>query len=119
MKIEAAMNLYQVAAATTKPGISTDERNGLEGKPVKGEDRGTNTISPPAGIDQAVRDINTYLQKVQRNLEFSVDKETNRVVVKVIDAESGEVVRQIPAESVLAMARDLRKEKGLLFAQRA
>jgi len=119
MKIEPALNLYQVAVAAGKPGISTDERNGPEGKPVKGEDRGKKTAPPPEGVDKAVRDIKSYLQKVQRNLEFSVDKETDQVVVKVIDAESGEVVRQIPAEAVLAMARDLRKEKGLLFAQRA
>ncbi len=119
MKIEPALNLYQVAAAATKPGISIDERNGPGEKPVKGEEMGRRDSSPPEGIDQAVRDINSYLQKVQRNLEFSVDQETKHLVVKVIDAESGEVVRQIPAESVLAMARDLRKEKGLLFAQRA
>ncbi len=118
MKIEPVLNLYQVAAAT-KPGGNGNERNGLEEKPVNETGKQKEMQNPSQGIDQAVRDINSYLQKVQRNLEFSVDKDTKQVVVKVIDAESGEVVRQIPAEAVLAMARDLMNEKGLLFAQRA
>jgi flagellar protein FlaG len=74
-----------------------------------------------AEVEQAVKEINSYLQLVRRNLEFSVDKEAQRVVVKVIDAETGEVVRQIPPDAVLAMAKFLhaRETKGLLLAQQA
>lgn len=58
-------------------------------------------------VEQAVERVNEFVQTVQRNLEFSVDKELNQTVVKVVDRESGEVVRQIPDEVFLELARKL------------
>ncbi len=40
-------------------------------------------------------------QLVHRNLEFSVDEETGRSVVRVVDSDTGEVVRQIPPDQIL------------------
>jgi len=78
---------------------------------------------PPEKVEQAVKQINDYLQSVQRNLQFSVDQDTNQIVVKVVDAKTGEVVRQIPPESALEIARNMARMKkpdqGLLLAQRA
>ncbi len=77
---------------------------------------------PPEKVAQAVKQINDYLQSVQRNLQFSVDQDTKQIVVKVIDAKTGEVVRQIPPESALEIARNMARTKpdqGLLLAQRA
>ncbi len=119
MKIESVVNQYQIQVTSRPGGPENGGQNKVvtPNKDAKGPDAKESV--PPEKIDKAVREINSYMQKVQRNLEFSVDKETKQVVVKVIDAESGEVVRQIPAESVLEMARNLKSDRGLLFAQRA
>ena|SRR5687767_2816736 len=53
------------------------------------------------------------------NLRFSVDKSTGRTIVSVVDSETMEVVRQIPAEEVMKMARALDRMQGLLFNGKA
>lgn len=70
-------------------------------------------------LKQAVREINQTVQAAARDLEFSVDLETRATVVKVIDHASGEVIRQIPAEETLEIARSLDRLQGLLLKQKA
>ncbi len=70
-------------------------------------------------LDNAVQEANYYLQSINRGLEFSVDKDTDRTVVKVVDTKSGEVVRQIPSEEMLELARHMREmektSEGVIF----
>jgi flagellar protein FlaG len=58
-------------------------------------------------LKQAVSKLNDYVQNVQRNLQFSIDKESGATVVKVIDSKSEKVIRQIPTEETLRLARSL------------
>ncbi|MDJ0882353.1 MAG: flagellar protein FlaG [Gammaproteobacteria bacterium] len=60
-------------------------------------------------LREAVGQINDFVQKVQRDLSFSMDEGSGRTIIKVIDSDSGEVVRQIPNEQVLAMATYIRE----------
>ena len=57
-------------------------------------------------IEDIVR-LNDYVQTIRRRLEFRVDDTTNRTVVTVIDQETQEVIRQIPSETALKLAREL------------
>ena len=52
-------------------------------------------------------------------VEFSLDADTGRVVVKIIDSATQEVVRQIPMEEMLALAQALDKFQGLLLQTKA
>jgi flagellar protein FlaG len=67
-------------------------------------------------VAEAVSNLNDYVQVIRRELQFRVDKETGQTVVTVLDSETREVIRQIPREEVLALARHLGREKGLLFS---
>jgi len=68
-------------------------------------------------VAKAVSNLNDYVQVIRRELQFRVDEATGRTVVTVLDAETHEVIRQIPREEVLALARHLGStEKGLLFS---
>ena len=49
-------------------------------------------------------------------LEFDVSEESSRIVTRVIDRESGEVIRQIPTEEVLAIAERLEEMQGRLIS---
>ncbi|MCH8058477.1 MAG: flagellar protein FlaG [Proteobacteria bacterium] len=64
-------------------------------------------------VASAVARLNDYVQKVQRDLEFSVDEQAGVYVVKVIDRSSREVVRQIPSEEALELARKLNDQEPL------
>jgi flagellar protein FlaG len=67
---------------------------------------------------EAVQNLNDFVQKTRRELNFSVDEQTGRTVVKVIDHETKDVIRQIPAEEILDVARRVAEqndEKGNLL----
>ncbi|MNP52950.1 flagellar protein FlaG [compost metagenome] len=72
-----------------------------------------------AELEQAVSDIQTFVQSIHRQLEFSIDDTTGIVVVKVIASQSGEVVRQLPSEAALKLAQSLSDASSLLFDARA
>lgn len=70
-------------------------------------------------LQDAVTRLNEYVQSTNRQLQFSVDKQSGQTIVKVIDLQTDQVVRQIPSDDVLALARQLRDlSKGSLFEQK-
>lgn len=66
-------------------------------------------------LEKAVTDIQEFVQAAQRNLDFSIDDSTGRVVVKVIATDTGDVIRQIPSETALKLAQSLSDASSLLF----
>jgi flagellar protein FlaG len=64
---------------------------------------------------QAVTDINKALSKIPTSLSFQVDESSNRFVVNVADLRTGELLRQIPGDAVLRIARQLESLKGIIF----
>jgi flagellar protein FlaG len=70
-------------------------------------------------VQQAVAEIQKAVEPMARNLQFSIDKETGKTVVTVVDSATNEVIRQIPGEEVLAIARAIDRMQGLLFRQKA
>lgn len=66
-------------------------------------------------LEQALGDISEFLQSTSTQLAFSIDEATDRQVVTVKDADSGDVIRQIPSEEVLKIAErinELQSEFG-------
>ena len=59
-------------------------------------------------LRDAVDQINTIVQNVKRDLSFSLDEGSGKTVIRVIDSDSGKLVRQIPSEEVLALASYLQ-----------
>lgn len=68
-------------------------------------------------IDQAATRVNEVLSLADPQLKIRVDDETERVVVKVVEQESGEVIRQIPPEELLRLEEYLSSPKGLLLRE--
>ena len=66
-------------------------------------------------LHEAVDRVNEQLRQNGRALNFSVDKASNRTVITVKNTESGEVIRQIPDETLLRVAHTLEELKGLLY----
>lgn len=61
------------------------------------------------GLDQAVAKVNELFQAEQRKLSFSVNDKTHDVVIEVRDAETDEVIRQIPPEFVVKLAEQMHE----------
>ena len=59
-------------------------------------------------------EINDHRQMSNTELNFSVDKETEKMLLKVIDSKTGEVIRQIPADEALHIAARISKLLGIL-----
>jgi flagellar protein FlaG len=92
---------------------------------------------PTAALDQAISQTSSTpvsqgeLQKsleelrkaikpaVADSLQFSIDQDSGRTVVKVVDVQTNAVLRQIPSEEMLELAKDLDRMQGLLVRQQA
>jgi len=71
-------------------------------------------------LQQAVRDMSELINVTEPpQLAFSIDDTTEKLVVRVTDASTGELIRQLPSEEALAIARSLDKLQGLLLKQEA
>lgn len=85
------------------------------------------TVTPDKnGLHNTIEALNEVTQSVKRSLQFSVDEETGITVITVRDSESDEVIRQIPAEEMLKLARRMRElsdeaggAKGILLSAKA
>ena len=64
---------------------------------------------------KAVVEINKALEKIPTTLAFQVDETSNRFIVNVADINTGELIRQIPGDAVLRIARQLESLKGIIF----
>jgi flagellar protein FlaG len=72
-----------------------------------------------AAIREAAQQVNNYLQSNKSSLQFEVDGQTDKVVVRIVDSATKELIRQIPSEEMLAISESLDKMIGFLIAQKA
>lgn len=70
-------------------------------------------------VEAAVEAVKDFIQPMASNLAFEMDEDTGRTVVKITDASSGELIRQIPSEEMLEIAKALDRLQGLLVKQKA
>ncbi|APA67261.1 flagellar protein FlaG [Janthinobacterium sp. 1_2014MBL_MicDiv] len=70
-------------------------------------------------LDQAVSELNQSPQVKTQGLQFSIDEDSQRTVVKIIDQETQEVLRQIPTREALEIAKSFASAKGQLISQSA
>ncbi|SBT04209.1 Flagellar protein FlaG protein [Candidatus Accumulibacter aalborgensis] len=72
-----------------------------------------------AKLEAATQSVREFVEPINSNLEFSVDHDTGETVVKIIDRATKEVIRQMPSEEMLAVAKALDSIKGLFVKQTA
>jgi flagellar protein FlaG len=64
-------------------------------------------------VERAIAHMNDYVQSIQRDLKFSVDQDLGRPVVIVVDRSTQTVIRQIPNDVVVRLARNLNVSQEL------
>jgi len=73
-------------------------------------------------LKNAIDVINRVMQQSNHSLEFSVDSDTKKPIVKLVDTETGELIRQFPSEEMLAISRSIdqfQQRQGLLLKHKA
>ena len=70
-------------------------------------------------VAHALKSINQVLQDRSQDLEFSVDHDSARAIVKVVDKNTHEVIRQMPTQEALDIAKALDRLQSLLAKQQA
>jgi len=70
-------------------------------------------------VREAVKEIRQNVGNNSTSLQFSVDEASGRTIVSVINAATRQVVRQIPSEEIMRMARAMDRMQGLLFNGKA
>ncbi len=115
----------RAGASSPRPAISPDSRSTAPTtealnvvKPEVEDDSARSAAQPSREqVAQAMQQMQEALPPVARNLQFSIDEETGRTVVKVIDPSTKEVIRQMPSEELLTIAKALDSMRGLLIKQ--
>ena len=70
-------------------------------------------------LQGAVDQIAQHIGQKPGSLQFSVDEELGRVIVKIVDTETQDVIKQIPSEEAVALAKSLSKMTGMLLSTKA
>lgn len=71
-----------------------------------------------AELKKSVDAINNFINS-DNSVNFSIDNDSGKVVIKIVDSQTNTVLRQIPSVEVLAVAKDLAKLQGLLINDKA
>jgi len=89
-------------------------------------DRNNSVQQSQAGVEvsaeklqAAVEKMNELMKESDRSLQFSVDDSSERVVIKVVDLQTEEVIRQIPTEETLKFSEFLEGMVGMIFDEQA
>jgi flagellar protein FlaG len=116
------MNIPPVGSPiTTKPEERQLGQTGQQGvvSAVTGKTPAASTAGSREELAAAVKKINDSMPGSAQSLRFSIDEDSKGIVVKVIDQNTQEVVRQIPSKEALEIAKSLDKMRGLLIRQTA
>ncbi|MBH0030441.1 flagellar protein FlaG [Pseudoalteromonas sp. SWYJZ98] len=68
-------------------------------------------------LEQMAQQLQDFMGEMNRSLQFKVDEDSGRDVIKVLDKDSGEVIKQYPSEEVLSLVSKLSESAGILIDQ--
>jgi flagellar protein FlaG len=71
-----------------------------------------------AQVKAAVQQLNDFMQHFATTLNFTIDTDTKQIVVKVMNPQTGEVIRQIPSAVALELAKAADSLKGLIISEK-
>lgn len=95
--------------------VETNKANRRDETSLKQE----NTASDKDSLPEMVEALNARMEQMQRGLRFSVDDSSGRIIVKVMDLDTEELIRQIPSEEALRIMRSVSETQNLIFDDQA
>ena len=113
------MGIERIADAVFNKPIEADLSAKASLKTVReaaeAEDKSRKPGDGPGEIEAIASEVRIYLKRLNTELRFEVDSESKEVIVKIVDPENDEVIRQIPSEELLAIRERMEDLVGVLF----
>lgn len=105
-----------VADSSSSAGTRPDDRSSFDKGAGRGE--GGKALSPE-DAEKLAQEMQARLDSIgNTRLNFSIHRDPEAVVVQVTDRQSGEVIRQFPAEQSLELRRKLNELVGMMLDSR-
>lgn len=121
-------------ASSASAAVLTQEKNSSQGeveKPAKVVSVPKDQVEPAAAakkkqvssqdkkrVEAATQQLNDFMRRNSIQLKFSVDGDTKEIVVKVVQKQTGKVIRQIPSEEALKIEKAFDSRRGLLVKEK-
>lgn len=99
-------------AGTDLPPATASAQEAAQKQALQEAQQATQEVSQQVSEEKArevVEQLNNHAQLVNRDLHFSVDDDSGRTVIKVVNSETAELIRQIPSEEVLKLSETIRE----------
>ena len=121
MAINSTQGITQVLVAQVdpdqhkKPDAKASVKSGTYQEASSLEARNKAAALQQQRVQEAARQLNDFMKIISVGLHFSVDADTKQTVVKVVNKETGEVIRQIPSEEALRLSKAMDTLQGLII----
>jgi flagellar protein FlaG len=115
----ATVELPQVAVpqATGTQGVST-QAAGTQASSAQAAQQASQPTN--AQLQSAVEKVNQAMLQANTGVEFSIDQDSNKTLVKVVDTKTGDTIKQFPSKEMIAISQSIDQfQKGLLLRQKA
>lgn len=97
-----------VAVKSDTAGLNPTQEEGLADKAEREEKNKLSSVQ----LEKVAEQLQVFMDKMNRGLQFSVDQDSGRDVIKVLDKKSGELIKQYPTEEVLSLVAKLSEATG-------
>lgn len=69
-------------------------------------------------IEQTIAKIREAIGPANSSLKIEIDPDTDGIIVKILDDQSGELIRQIPSQEMVEIAKRLDAMQGIFITKR-
>ena len=107
-----------VAAASARQSMAQSKASEAK-KDSQASERSSQNAPDKLEVKKAVEQLAEFVSTRQSQISFSIDEASGSQIVKIMDTESKQVIRQFPSEEAVAIARALDKLQGLLIKDKA
>ena len=108
-----------VAGNGARPSVDGVAKTGAAATPGAAAPAASAREPQHAELSNAVADLNKVAQAAAQGVRFSVDEDTGRTVVKVVDTQTDKVLRQIPTVEALKLWRSIEQMQGVMLRDTA
>ena len=115
-KAQAGLLAAQSSALPTAASSAMADKAALELRQSNARQYDANRLSIEQTA-QSLQEINKVMDALSISVQFQMDPDFKEPIIKVVDQQNGEVIRQFPSEEVVRISKALDNLKGLLFAQ--
>lgn len=105
----------QIRGTENQPPQNESQSAGVQQAP----ERLSNAPLDQRAVEEAVQKVQKTVSALNSALQFQIDKDTDKLVIKIVDTNTKEVIKQIPPQEILEIAKALDKLQGLLVREKA